>query len=126
LFQLITMLWRFLLTMASSEESTIASYNRSAGIKVELFFTESLRFVCIVTQRPVGREWIKAKRWRTKKRKKEGVLKPKAGIRNGEGKNRGRRGVKRAGAEEGRVAQNKTPLREGRRGAVNGGTGGII
>jgi hypothetical protein len=34
-----TMLWRFLLTMASSEESTMAAYKRSAGINVDFGLT---------------------------------------------------------------------------------------
>src|ERR1051326_7916443 len=46
LFQLITMPLRFLLTMASSEESTIASCNSSAGINVGwvLMIAEAARF----------------------------------------------------------------------------------
>src|SRR3954468_11324980 len=39
LFQLMTMLWRFLLMMASSEESTIASYKTSDGMNVDWLLT---------------------------------------------------------------------------------------
>ena len=39
LFQLMTILWRSLLTMASSEESTMASYNRSGGMKLDFLLT---------------------------------------------------------------------------------------
>src|SRR4029453_12922101 len=53
LFQLMTILRRFLLTMASSEESIMAPYNTSAGIELDFFLTV---YSLIGSQRPVGRE----------------------------------------------------------------------
>jgi hypothetical protein len=112
-----TTLWRFLLTMASSEESTIASYNRSAGIKVEFFFTESLP-VRLYRNSEAGRPRVDLSETLEDEEKKEGWSSETEDchLKTWDG----------GGAKEKRVAKNKAPLREGRRGAVNGETGGII